>query len=282
MQTLVLAPDQDFDLDRTLSCGQAFRWEPVDNGWQGVVQGHLIRIWQEEKRLRFSGASRPFIRNYFALDEDLTHILHTLTERDPKLREVIEACRGLRILRQDPWECTLSYLIATYSNIPTIKKRIEALARTLGDAITSGDRIYYGFPGPEAFSDICGPSLEDCHLGYRGPYLLETACRLAGDPSWADRIWEQDYEQGRMELMHLRGIGPKAADCILLFAFQRYKAFPVDVWIQRIMQERYPFLRGQSNEAIRRFGQEQFGPYAGYAQEYLYAARQVPTSQASR
>ncbi len=198
------------------------------------------------------------------------------------MEDVIRACKGLRILRQDPWECTLSYLIATFSNIPTIQRRIEALARTLGSAIPYHGNTYYTFPGPEAFSMTCGPFLEICRLGYRGPYLQETACRLAQEPEWADRIRNASYEEARRLLMDLRGIGPKAADCILLFAFQRYEAFPVDVWIQRIMQERYPALQGKSTEAIRRFGQELFGEYAGYAQEYLYASRQVPMSQASR
>jgi N-glycosylase/DNA lyase len=282
MPTLTLPPDQDFDLHLTLSCGQAFRWEAEGDGWRGVVGRHCIRIQQEGQELRFSGAPRALIREYFALDVDLTHILSTILDRDPGIRDVIETCRGLRILRQDLWECTLSYLIATYSNIPTIKRRIEALARTLGTRMVAGGSAYTTFPGPEAFSEVCSSSLDTCRLGYRGPYLQETACRLARDSGWADRIRQGSYEESRKELMQLRGIGPKAADCILLFAFQRYQAFPVDVWIQRIMQERYPHLRGQSNEAIRRFGQEHFGRYAGYAQEYLYAARQVPRSQASR
>jgi N-glycosylase/DNA lyase len=284
MPTLTLLPDQDFDLDLTLSCGQAFRWSPSGEGWQGVVEGELIRIRQDdrENKLIYEGATETCICRYFALDQDLNHILQTITDRDPEIRDAIGACRGLRILRQDPWECTLSYLIATYSNIPTIRKRIEALAHTLGQECTSGNTVYYGFPGPEAFAEVCGSSLDACRLGYRGPYLEETACRLARDPGWAARIRDQPYEEGRKELMSLRGIGPKAADCILLFAFQRYEAFPVDVWIRRIMQERYPVLREKSDETIRRFGQERFGAYAGYAQEYLYAARQVPTSQASR
>jgi N-glycosylase/DNA lyase len=282
MQTLTIPADQDLDLDRTLSCGQVFRWEPFDTGWQGIVGGRVIRVWQDEKLLRFVGTDRTFIRDYFALDVDVTHLLGTITDNDPAMRDVMEKCRGLRIVRQDPWECTLSYLIATYSNIPTIRKRIESLSQQLGKKISRAGKEYYGFPGPESFSEVCEASLGACRLGYRGPYLQETACRLTGDPGWADRVRGLSYEEGRKELMQLRGIGPKAADCILLFAFQRYEAFPVDVWIQRIMQERYPILRGKGNEEIRRFGQEHFGPNAGYAQEYLYAARQVPTSQASR
>jgi N-glycosylase/DNA lyase len=284
MPTLTLSPDQDFDLDLTLSCGQAFRWLSAKDGWQGVVEGNLIRIRQDHRKqtLIYEGTTEACICRYFALDQDLNPILQTIIDRDPEIQGVIEDCRGLRILRQDPWECTLSFLIATYSNIPTIIKRIETLAHTLGRELISDDTVYYGFPGPESFSGVCGSSLNACRLGYRGPYLEETACRLARDPGWADRIRDQPYEVGRKELMRLRGIGPKAADCILLFAFQRYEAFPVDVWIRRIMQERYPVLKGQSNEAIRRFGQQRFGAYAGYAQEYLYAARQVPTSQASR
>jgi N-glycosylase/DNA lyase len=282
MHTITLLPHQDFSLDRTLSCGQVFRWEYKEGWWRGIVGGRVIRVRQERDTLAYEGASRNFLRHYFALDENLDHILRAIIEKDTGMQEVIEASRGLRIVRQDPWECTLSYLIATFSNIPTIQRRIEALARALGNMITAKGETGYGFPGPEAFSGVCRTSLEVCRLGYRGPYLQETACRLASDPGWEDRIRTLSYEEGRKELMRLRGIGPKAADCILLFAFQRYESFPVDVWIQRIMQERFPVLKRQGSEVIRRFGQEHFGAFAGYAQEYLYAARQVPTSQASR
>jgi N-glycosylase/DNA lyase len=282
MHSISLEEGQAFSLWHTLSCGQVFRWDYAEGWWQGVVEDRIIRIRQEDTLLKYEGATRRFIRHYFALDQDLGHILQVLLRRDPSLREALESYRGLRIVRQDPWECTLSYLIATYSNIPTIRRRIEALAFRMGRTIHAEGKVYHAFPEPEAFSPECGSSLDACRLGYRGPYLLETACRLAGDPEWAERIREMPYQEGRKEIMRLRGIGPKAADCILLFAFQKYEAFPVDVWIRRIMQERYPTLRGKSDEIIRRYGREHFGAYAGYAQEYLYAARQVPTSQASR
>ncbi|MDD1672965.1 MAG: 8-oxoguanine DNA glycosylase [Methanomicrobiales archaeon] len=280
MRTLTLRPDQPFDLHQTLSCGQVFRWQKEDNGWwQGIVGAQVIRIHQDGNTLTFRGASPKVIRDYFALDMNLPEILASI-DRDTAIHAAIESNRGLRIIQQPPWECTLSYLIATFSNIPTIQRRIEALSREFGKKISEEEK-YYGFPDPKAFRSRCLDSLENCRLGYRRSYLEDTACRLASDTGWEDRIRALSYEESRKELMTLRGIGPKAADCILLFAFQRYEAFPVDVWIHRIMEERYPDLRGKGNEAIRRFGQEYFGKYAGYAQEYLFAARQVPMSQAS-
>ncbi|MDD1675624.1 MAG: 8-oxoguanine DNA glycosylase [Methanomicrobiales archaeon] len=281
MSRLTLRPDQPFDLNNTLSCGQVFRWDHCDGWWQGMVEDKAIRVRQEDTTLFIEGVTRAFARRYFALDEDLTAILSSI-DRDTRIHEAITACYGLRIVRQPPWECTLSYLIATFSNIPTIRRRIETLARGLGKKITTKGGTYYGFPGPEAFSSSCTSTINSCRLGYRGPYLQDTVCRLASDPGWDERIRSLPYENARKDLTRLRGIGPKAADCILLFAFQKYESFPVDVWIRRIMQESYPALQGKGNEAIRRFGQEYFGTYAGYAQEYLYAARQVPTSHAFR
>jgi N-glycosylase/DNA lyase len=281
MRSLTLRPDEPFSLSQTLSCGQVFRWQYGEGWWQGVVEKKVLAIRQEGRTLMFEGASPSFIRRYFSLDRDLEEIVSSI-DRDPGVHAAIEACQGLRIIRQPPWECTLSYLIATYSNIPTIRRRIEALAREFGNPIQHRGITWYGFPSPEVFSSLCDTALQPCRLGYRGPYLQDTACRLAGEPEWEQRIRDLPYGEGRRWLMGLRGIGPKAADCILLFAFQKYESFPVDVWIRRIMQELYPVLRGKGEEAIRRFGQEYYGRYAGYAQEYLYAARQVPTSQASR
>lgn len=281
LPTLVLSPGQSFSLDHSLGCGQVFRWEQTDDGWwYGVVGDKVIRIRQDGNRLTFEGSSKKFILDYFSLDLDLRPVIKSF-DRDPFIHSAIEKCRGLRIIRQPKWECLLSYTIATNSNIPTIKRRIAAIAETFGNEILFEGRTFYSFPEPGLISCEDESALNCCKLGYRQPYVFRTACKIPDREVWERKVSSLPYEEARKELMKCTGIGPKAADCILLFAFEKYESFPVDVWIRRIMQEHYPVpadsgkpLTKKEYDAIRGFGLEYFGRYCGYAQEYLFAARE--------
>jgi len=281
MQVITLSPDQPFSLDQTLACGQVFRWDRTDSGtWQGIVGNRVILLRQEGQKLISEGAPAAFVRKYFSLDVDLAPIVSSI-DCDPFIHAAIGKCWGLRLIRQPEWECLVSYTIATNSNIPTIRRRIAAVAERFGRKIRSNGKTWYAFPEPGTISCEGQEALTCCKLGYREPYVFRTACAIPDRDVWEDTIRALPYEDARRELMRLPGIGPKAADCILLFAFQKYEAFPVDVWIRRIMQQHYlpqPNIRtsltGKEYDTIRRFGREHFGEYCGYAQEYLYAARE--------
>jgi N-glycosylase/DNA lyase len=154
------------------------------------------------------------------------------------------------------------------------------MAERFGREIIFEGAKYYTFPEPSAMTCAGGKALADCRLGYRTPYVFNTCCAIGNIKQWEETITSMPFEAARRELMKLSGVGPKAADCILLFAFEKYEAFPVDVWIRRIMQLHYirtlstnPGLTGWEYDSIRRFAREHFGEYCGYAQEYLYAAR---------
>lgn len=265
----------------TLRCGQVFRWFRTDDGWwYGVVGGRVIRIKQEGSQLTFFGASGLFIKKYFSLDVDMLPILASI-DRDPFIHTAITRCAGLRLIRQPEWECLVSYICSTNSNIPTIRRRIASIAEKFGKPITFEGMTYYAFPEPSLIS--CGgrDGLTECRLGYRQDYIFDTSCSITDVKCWKELIHGLPYEKARNELMKLTGVGPKAADCILLFAFQKYEAFPVDVWIRRIMREYYlPELTGSAPlnrrdyDEIRSFARHHFGEYCGYAQEYLYAARE--------
>ncbi len=281
MPALTLKANQPFSLDLTLSCGQVFRWEKGANGWwRGIVGSRVVQIRQDGKVLRYEGAGRQFVEHYFSLDQELDTIT-TSFDREPFIHAAIDRCRGLRLIRQPPWECLISYICSTNSNIPMIKKRIGSIAQVYGKAISSEGRTYYSFPKPAALSGSCASVLSECRMGYRAPYVKKTACDIPDSQEWSFRIASLPYEKARKELMKLQGVGPKAADCILLFAFQKYEAFPVDVWIRRIMRENYlPELSSDLSlttreyDTIRTYAREFFGEYCGYAQEYLYAARE--------
>jgi N-glycosylase/DNA lyase len=281
MPKISLSANQPFSLDQTLGCGQVFRWERTDDGWwYGVVGGRVIKIRQDGATIVFEGAKTAFIRHYFSLDLDLEEIVKTI-DKDPFIHTAISRCAGLRLVRQPPWECTVSYICSTNSNIPTIRRRIASIAKQFGKPIEFEEKTYYSFPDPSSIS--CGglEGLTECKLGYRQPYVFGTSCSVFNEKQWEETIHNLPYEDARKELMKLHGVGPKAADCILLFAFQKYEAFPVDVWIRRIMQQNYiktlnleAGLTNRDYDTIRRFAREHFGEYCGYAQEYLYAARE--------
>ncbi|MDD4136479.1 MAG: DNA glycosylase [Methanoregula sp.] len=281
MPVITLPFDQPFSLDQTLGCGQVFRWDRAPDGtWGGIVGSHVIRIRQDSRKLRFKGAPAEFIRQYFSLDLDLTPVIAAI-DHDPFIHTALEKCRGLRLVRQPPWECTISYICSTNSNIPTIRRRIASLAERFGKPVECEDTTYYSFPEPSFITCEGHDALAACRLGYRQPYVFGTSCSVTDVTCWEETIRRLPYEDARTELMKLHGVGPKAADCILLFAFQKYEAFPVDVWIRRIMQQHYlpnldtgTALTGKEYDTIRRFARRHFGEYCGWAQEYLYAGRE--------
>jgi len=281
MPKISLSANQPFSLDQTLGCGQVFRWERTEDGWwYGVVKDKIIKIRQDGTSLDFEGADAAFIHYYFSLDLDIKQVIKKI-DQDPFIHNAISRCTGLRLVRQPPWECLVSYICSTNSNIPTIRRRIASLAEQFGNPIEFKGKTYYTFPGPASITCEGNEGLAICRLGYRQPYVFGTSCTVTDEKQWEDTIRSLQYEDARKEMMKLHGVGPKAADCILLFAFQKYEAFPVDVWIRRIMQQNYitslhleAGLTNRDYDTIRRFAREHFGEYCGYAQEYLYAARE--------
>ncbi|PKL69152.1 MAG: 8-oxoguanine DNA glycosylase [Methanomicrobiales archaeon HGW-Methanomicrobiales-1] len=281
MPKISLSPDQPFSLDQTLGCGQVFRWEQkADGWWYGIVSDRVIKIRQDGSSLTFEGADTAFIRNYFSLDLDLKKVIKKI-DRDPFIHAAIRRCAGLRLVRQPPWECLISYICSTNSNIPTIRRRIASIAEQFGNEIEFEGKTYFSFPGPSSITYEGNEGLTICKLGYRQPYVFGTSCTVTDEKQWEETIRRLPYEDARKEMMKLHGVGPKAADCILLFAFQKYEAFPVDVWIRRIMQQNYltdldleAGLTNRDYNTIRQYAREHFGEYCGYAQEYLFAARE--------
>jgi len=281
MPTINLSTDQQFSLDRTLGCGQVFRWDRTDDGWwYGVVDRRVIRIRQEGMQIIFHGAPGSFIKKYFSLDVDILPILASI-DQDPFIHTAIIKSDGLRLIRQPKWECLISYICSTNSNIPTIRRRIASIAERFGKTIEFEDKTYFAFPEPSSISCRGFEDLTECRLGYRQPYVFDTSCSVTDEKCWEETIDRLPFEDARKELMKMKGVGPKAADCILLFAFQKYESFPVDVWIRRIMREHYlpdlpenAPLTTREYDTIRSFARNHFGNYCGFAQEYLYAARE--------
>jgi N-glycosylase/DNA lyase len=264
MTSAIRAPA--FSLEHTLESGQFFRWTRHDDGGYAVHSGRrLFRVRGEGGILHSEGATAAFVGEFFSLDHDLPALERAL-RRDPKLRPALDAYPGLRLIRQDPWECAAAFILSIASNIPRITGIIADLARVYGGVSRLGKIESRDFPGPHDLVDEA--ALRRLELGVRAAYLVRAA-RLARS-GLLEEIATLPYEAAKDALMAVPGVGEKVADCVLLFAYGRLNAFPVDTWIRKVMIEMFFGGRRAPDRAIRAFAQERWGDLAGYAQQYLY------------
>ncbi len=265
-----------FNLNYTLDCGQVFRWERDGDWWTGVVRDQVIRISQDKGELLVDSKLPPeFFSHYFRFDDDLPLIYKSI-DRDLLINRAIRKYKGLRLIRQDPWECLISYMLATASSIPTIQKRISLLSQFFGHEIEEG---YFSFPDPETLANADLSMLDKCKLGFRTERIKAAANEVYSGDIDLDILFRLEYKYARDRLMRLRGIGEKVADCVLLFAFEKMEAFPVDTHIRQIIQHYHIdddfFENCTSLSRMGDWGREYFGPYCGYAQQYLFYQKRV-------
>ena len=269
MSTILRLPEP-FDLVQTLSSGQVFRcWPAGDGRWFVCVRDRLFWLRQDGQRLEFAGANEGLVREFLDLDYDLAAALGRLGRIKP-LRPAIEVCRGLRIVRHDPWECLVSFICSTRSNIPKIRRSLDVMAQCHGRLLRRDGMTVHAFPPPGSLCNL--DLLRSAGVGYRAKYLLQTN-RLCTN-RMLRRIARMPYLQAREELKRFPGVGDKVADCVCLFSMRMREAFPVDVWVQRAMTELFPGC-GRNAAEIRKSARETFGPDAGYAQQYLFQYRRL-------
>jgi N-glycosylase/DNA lyase len=273
-----------FNLDITLCCGQVFRWDKKGDWWYGVVGDRVFKIRQINAELEFANADEKFITRYFGLDDDLQKIRDRIG-RDENIKTALREFWGLRIIRQDPWECLISYICATYKSIAAIKHMLLKLSKKFGEKMTLDGYDFYTFPTPEKLAKATKSGLAACGLGYRAKYVLETSKKIYENDFDLQRLRKMPYQQAKKELRSFSGVGLKVADCILLFSLGKLDAFPVDVWVKCTILKHYAehfsndfvkkissqeSLSNSEYEKLNEFGRSYFGEYAGYAQEYLY------------
>ncbi len=264
---------ENFNLEYTLDCGQVFRWDYINGWWTGVVNGDVARLQQDPKSgevLVDSGLPESFFENYFRFDDDLDTILREVN-KDEFMDEAIRKYRGLRLIRQDPWECLISYILATAWSIPNIKRGISMLCKNYGEEIEEG---YYSFPDPASLIHACDEDMRACKLGFRGGRVIKAARHVEDGNLVLDDIFKMDYDAAKQRLMFLEGIGEKVADCILLFAFEKMEAFPVDTHVEKVVRTIYgnqDYFNGVVTKSkIGNWGRMYFGRYCGYAQQYFF------------
>lgn len=254
------------DLDHTLSCGQAFRWRKVGRAWEGVIEGRSVRLWQRERGIEVeSDLPNDRLEWYFRADDDYEKIIKDIS-KEAYVASLVQRFPGLRLLRQDPWECSASYILATFSNIPRIKMMIERICALYGEEIEPG---LHAFPEPKAIAEN-GERAETCGLGFRCKRFVEYARRVDRGEVDFEELKGAGYEEVHRSLVRLEGVGDKVADCIAVFSLDHLEAFPIDVRIARTLKERYG-ISGPYGK-ISALAREYFGPYAGYSQEFIYYA----------
>jgi N-glycosylase/DNA lyase len=273
-----------FNLDVTLCCGQVFRWHKKNDYWYGIVGEKVFRICQNDGELDFKNVDEKYVKHYFGLNDNLQEIRQK-TGKDEYAKQALRKFWGLRIIRQDPWECIISYICATYKNIAAISHMLLSLSKKFGEKIEFDGCEFYTFPTPKKLANTTENELRKCSLGYRAKYVLGTSKRIYEEEIKLENLRRLPYEQAKNQLLTFKGIGPKVADCILLFSMEKLNAFPVDVWVKRIMLRHYAqhfssdFIRKMSKQnsptnleyqEMNAFGRNYFGEYAGYAQEYLF------------
>ncbi|ATZ60655.1 MAG: DNA glycosylase [Methanosarcinales archaeon Met12] len=259
-------PVPTFDLDHTLRCGQVFRWRENKEEWTGIVLNSIVRARQRGDMLVIeSDLSKKDIINYFRLDDDLENIYKHIG-KDKLMKKIIARYNGLRLIRQDSWECLVSYICSINNRIPQIESMIQNLCTQFGDDIGGA----YGFPCPERIYKASQSELKKCKLGFRERWIRGVAKKVYDDRLQLSQLKNLDYQSAKKTLMGVEGVGHKVADCVLLFSLDKLEAFPIDVHIRRFMRREYFQNKVVSDEKIRELARGYFGKYAGYAQEYLF------------
>lgn len=281
-----------FELDKVLYAGQDFRWQPrMDNWHSGVLDGNLIHIRQVDNVLEYKSHSGcdldDELRSYFRLDVDVDEIYDELASRDGRMRELVNGYPWLRVLRQpDPWECTVSYICAARSNISTVPKRVEAIAER-GQLLKLDDDVRRTFPTPNTVLQAGKEWLESLGLGQIGhtprSKVIRDAARLNSreDKPYLHELSQSDVSYGEaiLRLMACKGIGPKTANCIALFALNKPKAFPVDRWVRQAVRRNYFQELILWDEGVVHWAQDYFGSKAGHANQFLFFSERQETNR---
>ena len=279
-QTYIIKNVKSFEPKHIFECGQCFRWNEEDDGsYTGVFKGNVINVKKINEDVIFkglvSGDIKEIVTDYFDLNRDYEKIKKTLSKIDNNMKTSVEYGNGIRILNQDLWETIISFIISANNNIPRIKGIIERLSAKYGKEIIWNEKKYYTFPNAEELKNVSIEEFRSLGLGFRDIRLYETTKLILEKQIDLDMLCEEkETLKVRDELLKLSGVGPKVADCILLFStLKRFDVFPIDVWVRRVMNELYIKNEDETKvnkKEIERIAKEKYGEIEGLAQQYLF------------
>ena len=269
-----------FELADIFDCGQCFRWNKQNDGsYTGVFKNNVLNVQKQRETVIFKGICNgdieETVRDYFDLDRDYEDIKKQLSKIDENVKTSIEYGKGIRILNQDLWETIISFIISANNNIPRIKGIIERLSKAYGKEIDWNGNKYYTFPTAEELKDVSVEDFRKLGTGFRDIRLYETTHMILDGKVNLEQLQNNPNTiEVREQLLSLSGVGPKVADCILLFStLKRFEVFPIDVWVRRVMNELYiknPDENRVNKKEIEKLAKEKFGNLAGIAQQYLF------------
>ncbi|MEG0847638.1 MAG: DNA glycosylase [Niameybacter sp.] len=269
-----------FDIGQILESGQVFRFEKVNSHtYVLVAKQKCIKLIQQPGTQSLMihhtsiGEFEQIWKDYFDLGTDYYKISQTLAKKDEYMKAAIEFGYGVRILKQDPWEMLISFIISQNKGIPQIKQCIANITERYGEEIGydyDTEKTYYTFPTPERLAMATEEELRACKVGFRAPYIVDACKKVAGGEIDLNEIYILPAMEAKEKLMQIKGVGPKVSDCILLFAYSKMDLFPTDVWIKRVIEGMYFEGKEISLKAIQNFAREYYGDLAGYAQQYLF------------
>ena len=279
-QIYTLKNPKSFELKDIFDCGQCFRWNiEKDGSYTGVFGKNILNVKRDGKNINFKGICdrniEDIIYDYFDLNRDYERIKETLSEIDENMKKSVLYGKGIRILNQDLWETIISFIISANNNIPRIKGIIERLSKKYGSEISFNGKEYYTFPTHEQLKDVTVEDYRKLGLGFRDIRLYETTQMILNKDIDLEKLKNNPNTiEVREELLKLSGVGPKVADCILLFStLKRFEVFPIDVWVRRVMNDLYIKQEDEtkvSKKQIEKIAEEKFGNLAGLAQQYLF------------
>lgn len=282
-QTYIINNCKSFRVKDVFDCGQCFRWnEELDKSYTGIFGKNVLNVKQEPDeegyKITFTGVCNGNIedicKNYFDLNRDYEEIKNKLSKIDEFMAQSISYGEGIRILNQDLWEMIISFIISANNNIPRIKGIIERMSKKYGEEIEFRGKKYYTFPTIEALKNVSKEELRTLGMGFRDKYIYETTKIIAEKQVDLESLKNKETKQAREELLKLNGVGPKVADCILLFStLKRLDVFPIDVWVRRVMNDLYIHNEDEtkvSKKQIENLAKQKFGELEGIAQQYLF------------
>ena len=278
-QKYILENQESFELKDIFECGQCFRWnENKDGSYTGVINKGVLNVEKQDEKIVFSGLIdgdiKAVVRFYFDLDRNYQEIKMQLSNIDKYLKTSVEYGKGIRILNQDLWETIISFIISANNNIPRIKGIIERISKKYGTKIEWKGEKYFTFPTPEQLGKATVEDFRNLGTGFRDIRIFETTQKVLKKEFDLEKIYKEDTISAREKLLNLSGVGPKVADCILLFStLKRFDVFPIDVWVRRVMNELYIKNKDESKvskKEIMQIANEKFGNLEGLAQQYLF------------
>lgn len=252
----------ELDLIKTFECGQCFRWDADESGvYSGVVSGHFAKIKETDGSIFIKSTNEDleFWKNYFDLHTDYS-LAHDKMQEEEYLKDSVKFGHGIRILRQEGWETLCSFIISQCNNIPRIKKIIKSLCELFGEKKEFEGEVYYSFPSAEIILELEPAELNKIKAGYRAEYLINAAAAVSSGRLNLEALGELSYSDAKKELLSIRGVGEKVANCVLLFGLNKTEAFPEDVWIKKALKD----------ELSPDFDPQSLGKYAGLAQQYIF------------